>query len=105
MFDPSLQLTALILRLAGVPQRRIGPMPDQQICAFLVVENTAEPVALAVGREKRRHPSLADCVYVHTEVDQLREQGVPPAIRRAEQSVLTERRFAFRVEAEAQKKV
>ncbi len=79
--------TALILGLAGVSQLRIGAMLQQQIRAFLVIQDAAEPVALTGRRKPRRHAGLADRIHVHAQIDHLRQQRVPAAIGGTEQGV------------------
>jgi len=84
---------------------RIRAMFEQQIRAFLVIENATQPVALSRSREPRGHAGLADCVHIHPQIDQLPEQRVPSAVRRTEQSVFTESGHAFRVDACIQQKL
>jgi hypothetical protein len=74
----------------------------EQIRAFFVIKNAAKPVALTVRREPRSHTRLAHRIYVDSQIDHLRQQVIPPAVRRAKKSVLAERRFASRIDTEIQ---
>src|ERR1700681_1768491 len=97
--------TTLILGLAGVSELRVRVVLEQQIRPFLVIENATQPVALSRGREPRCHAGLADHIHIHPQIDQLRKQRVPSAVRRTEQSVFAEGRHALRVDACIQQKL
>src|SRR3569832_170607 len=92
--DASFEFSALVLRLARGPKIRIGAVLQQQFHALLVIKDPAQPIALPVRRAEGGHTRLADSIHVYAQIDHLREQRVPSAIRRTEQRVLVDRCLA-----------
>src|SRR6185312_1255619 len=99
------QRPALVLRLAGMAEFRIGAVLQQEVGAFLVIKDAAEPVAGSAGREPRRDTRLAHGIDVYAQIDQLCEQVIPAAISRPEQGIFPERRLALRLHAKLEKEV
>src|SRR5207244_9747163 len=81
---------ALVLRLTGTSERWVRPVFGQYVGARFVVENTAQPVAEAGRGEPRRDACLTHDVHIRSLLYQQLEQGIPSAVRRAEQGVLIE---------------